>query len=79
MIATKSYIDENGVIYVDGERLNFVRRPQNLCAKPSRHRKQSEELKEKAYIRSFADAAASILFLMLTITAAAVMVALIKY
>lgn len=40
MIATKSYVDENGVLYIDGERLQFVRRQQNLTAKPSRHRKQ---------------------------------------
>ena len=79
MIATESYIDENGQVIIDGQPLQFVRRPQNLKAAPSRHRKQPEQLDQKAYIRSFADAAASILVLMAAITAMGVLLAIIKY
>lgn len=39
MIATKSYIDTNGHLIIDGEPIQVARRPQNLKAKPSRHRK----------------------------------------
>lgn len=39
MIATKSYIDTNGQLIIDGEPLKYHRWPQNLKAKPSRHRK----------------------------------------
>lgn len=79
MITTKSYIDTNGKVIVDGQPLKFIRRPQNLKAKPSRHRKQPEPIDQKAYIRSFAGAAASLLLLMLSITAMGVVLALIKY
>lgn len=79
MIATKSYIDTNGQVIVDGQPLQFVRRPQNLKAKPSRHRNQPEQLDQKAYIRSFAYAAASLLLLMAAITAMGVLLAIIKY
>lgn len=79
MIATKSYIDPNGQVIIDGHPLQFQRRQQNLKAKPSRHRKQPEPIDQKAYIRSFAYAAASLLLLMLSITAMGVVLALIKY
>lgn len=39
MIATESYIDTNGHLIIDGEPIQVARRPQNLKAKPSRHRK----------------------------------------
>lgn len=79
MIATESYIDENGQVIIDGQPLQFVRRPQNLKAATRRHRKQPEQLDQKAYIRSFADAAASLLVLMAAITAMGVALAIIKY
>jgi len=59
MIATKSYIDENGVVYVDGERLRFIRRQQNLTAKPSRHRKQPEPIDDNLLRLSLKEAAIS--------------------
>lgn len=73
MIATKSYVDTDGNIHIDGEPLKFHRRPQNLKASPSRHRKFYTP--EQAYIRSFKDAAASIIVLMVACTAIALVIA----
>lgn len=79
MIETKSYIDPNGQVIIDGHPLQFQRRQQNLRAKPSRHRKPVDEIDEQAYIRSFKDAAASIICVMLFATAMALFLAWVKY
>lgn len=79
MIETKSYIDTSGQVVIDGQPLQFVRRQQNLRAKPSRHRVQPDEIDQQAYIRSFKDAASSVIILMLFATAIALLLAWIKY
>lgn len=75
MIATKSYIDTNGQVIVDGQPLQFVRRPQNLKAAPSRHRKQPDE---KILMWSIKKAAASLMFWLVYFTALAWLVSIVS-
>lgn len=63
---TKSYMDVSGQILIDGKPLQFMKRQQNLSAKPSRHRKQ--DVNEDLLKLSVKDAAISMAVVMLFFT-----------